>query len=251
MFEVAGTCGCYFCLNVTYRKVLDFFFPLSSDCRRVLTGNVWTQFLREGTSPHKPKKMKEIIFDVKYTLWDVLIAALNVNLKAAYPPDLFKSDKSIFVFIFFMGALFRTHINLLVFVPFAQAGTTVNTWSHGFSLTWDFVHLVVNINVFWKKDQRGSVRAAERALEGLVSRGVNRGREWSLGHRWSDGVEEAIPGGKSHTNLCVFVCGRNLPAVLYTQKYTEQPSYIWLFWPSVMCDNLFVILIKLLCQWFN
>lgn len=49
-------------------KSLEIFFPLSSDCRRVLTGIVWTRFLREGTSPHKPKKMKEIIFDVKYTL---------------------------------------------------------------------------------------------------------------------------------------------------------------------------------------
>lgn len=47
--------------------------------------------------------MKEIIFDVKYTLWDVLIGALNVDLKAAYPPDLFKSDRSILLYFFSWG----------------------------------------------------------------------------------------------------------------------------------------------------
>lgn len=178
----------------------------------------------------------------------MLIAALNADLNAAYPPDLFKSDRSIFVFIFFMGALFRTRINLLVFVLFAQSETTVYTWSHGFCLTWDSVHLVVNINVFWKKGSKGVCKGC-RAGSGRARqqrcqqrKGVKLGS--SLWVRWSRGSNTRW---LNHTVTCVCLyVVETPPAVWYTQTYTEQPSYIWLFRPSLMCDNLFVILIKLL-----
>lgn len=162
------------------------------------------------------------------TLWDVLISALNVDLKAAYLPVLFKSDRSIFVFIFLMGALFRTQINLLVFVPFAQAVTTVYTWSHGFSVPWDFVHLVVNINVFWKKGSKrvckgcraGSGRARQQRCQ--QRKGVKLGS--SLWVRWSRGSNTRWP---NHTLTCVCLC-LPPPARCLIHTNIHRATYLYL-----------------------